>query len=147
MKRKMFEMFVLAAVLFLSATYAYAQECDVWKGIWEVKKTNGATVQWVIDKATRDTGSSFLPCKATGKEKATGKADSDIQIIWVTFANGYVYYQGTEAPGMTTPCSQLGDLKAPQDAFTAAAPKDLGIASGKKLGASASTPEPPKGSR
>lgn len=144
MKRKMF---VLAGMLFLSTAYAYAQECDVWKGMWEVKKTDGATVQWVIDKASSDTGSSFLLCRATGKEKATGKADSDIQIIWVTFANGYVYYRGTEAPGMTTPSSHLGDLKAPKDAFTATAPKELGIASGKKLGASAGTPPPPKVSR
>jgi hypothetical protein len=141
MKRKIV---ALAGVLFLCAAYGHAQECDVWKGAWEVKKADGSTVSWAIDKATSDTGSPFMPCKASGKEKASGKADIDIQIIWVTFANGYVYYQGTESPGMSTPSSQLGTLSGAKDAFTAEAPKDLGVVSGKKLVAPASPPAPGK---
>lgn len=144
MKRKMF---TLVIILFLCASYASAQECDVWKGTWEIKKADGSTVQWIIDKASNDTGSPFLPCKATGKEKVAGKADIDIQIIWVTFTNGYVYYQGTVSPEMGTPGSQLGDLKASKETFTATAPKDLGIVSGKKNGASACTPALKKGSQ
>ena len=127
------KMFGLAVVLFLCASYAHAQECDAWKGAWEVKKADGSTATWNIDTATSDTGSPFMPCKAAGKEKATGKADGAIQIIWVTFANGYVYYQGTESPEMGTPSSRLGVLNAAKDAFTSTDPKDLGIVSGKKI--------------
>lgn len=130
MKRKAI---VFAAVLFLCATYSYAQECDGWKGTWEVKKADGSTVQWMIDKSTSDTGSSFLLCKASGKEKAPGKPDIDIQIIWVSFANAYMYYQGAAAPGMSSPCSELGNFNTTKDAFTATGPKDLGIVSGKKI--------------
>lgn len=127
------KMFGLVVVLFLCASYAGAQECEAWRGAWEVKKTDGSTLTWNIDTATTETGSPFLSCKASGKEKAAGKADSAIQIIWVTFANGYVYYQGTESPGMGTPSSQLGTLNAAKDAFTSADPKELGIVSGKKI--------------
>ncbi|MEI6127453.1 MAG: hypothetical protein WCQ99_12975 [Pseudomonadota bacterium] len=42
------------------------------------KKTDGSTMQWIIDMASTDTRSPFLPCKATGKKKAKGKADIEI---------------------------------------------------------------------